>query len=184
MDVSAGRVWHSIPVRMRGDGYALGGEGGKGGGGGKTMGAGDSRNGRDIGSEYQVAEGVGGFQRLAAWQKSMDLVEAVYRETRTWPREETYGLVSQARRAAISIPSNIAEGHGRSGAREYAHHVSIAYGSLSELETQVLIAHRLGFTQDDQITTLMATIVEVRRITRGLLNSPRQRTLSSDQPTA
>jgi four helix bundle protein len=141
-----------------------------------------SGNGRNLGGEYRVADGVGGFQRLAAWQKSMDLVEAVYRESRNWPRDETYGLVSQARRAAISIPSNIAEGHGRSGAREYAHHVSIAFGSLSELETQLLIAHRLGYSQDEQIDALMAQIVEVRRIIRGLLSSLRQRSASLDQP--
>lgn len=145
------------------------------------MGTGALGNGRNLGGKYQVPDGVGGFQRLAAWQKSMDLVEAIYRETSNWPREETYGLVSQVRRAAISIPSNIAEGHGRSGAREYAHHVSIAYGSLSELETQILIAQRLGYSKNEQIDALMVAIVEVRRIIRGLLNSLRQRSSSSDQ---
>ena len=144
------------------------------------MDRGSEGNGRQRIGDYHVAEGVGGFQRLAAWQKSMDLIEAVYRETSNWPREETYGLVSQVRRAAISIPSNIAEGHGRSGAREYAHHVSIAYGSLSEMETQLLIAHRLGYTHDDENALLMAAIVEVRRIIRGLLNSLRQRSSSTD----
>jgi four helix bundle protein len=85
-----------------------------------------------------------GFQELIAWQKAMALVTAVYRATGNWPRDELYGFTSQVRRAAVSIPSNLAEGHGRTGPREFAHHVSVAYGSLCELETQVLIAEQLA----------------------------------------
>jgi four helix bundle protein len=111
----------------------------------------------------------------------MELVEAVYRETSRWPREEQFGLTTQARRAAVSVPSNVAEGHGRTGAREYAHHVSIAYGSLCELETQLLIGEQLGYSDDQAIAALMAQTAEVRRIARGLLarlretSTPRER---------
>jgi four helix bundle protein len=112
-----------------------------------------------------------GYQRLIAWQRSMDLVENVYAFSRDWPKEEIYGLTGQARRAAISIPSNLAEGHGRSGRREYAHHVSIAFGSLCELETQLLIAGRLGFLRERDLATLLQRIAEVRRLILGLLRS-------------
>jgi four helix bundle protein len=119
-------------------------------------------------------EGEGaGYQRLIVWQRAMDLVENVYVTTREWPREEQYGLTSQVRRAAISVPSNIAEGHGRSGAKEFAHHVSVAYGSLSELETQILIAQRLGYQADAETRILMLRITEVRRLLRGLLQKLR-----------
>jgi four helix bundle protein len=114
-----------------------------------------------------------GFQDLVAWQRAMELVTAVYRVTREWPREEQYGLTSQVRRAAVSIPSYLAEGHGRSGPREYAHHVSIAFGSLCELETQMLIGERLGYANDDTISELMTKTAEVRRLIRGLIRSLR-----------
>ena len=114
-----------------------------------------------------------GFQDLIAWQKAMALVTAIYRATGDWPREELYRLTSQVRRAAVSIPSNLAEGHGRTGPREFAHHVSVAYGSLCELETQVLIAEQLGYANADTSERLTAQIMEVRRLTRGLLRSLR-----------
>ena len=120
-----------------------------------------------------------GYQRLIVWQRAMDLVEAVYVTTREWPREEQYGLTSQVRRAAISVPSNIAEGHGRSGAKEFAHYVFVAYGSLSELETQILIAQRLGYHADTDTRVLLLRVTEVRRLLRGLLQKLRNRT----QPT-
>ena len=105
----------------------------------------------------------------------MDLVEAVYATSRTWPHEELYGLTGQARKAAISIPSNVAEGHGRAGLKEYAHHVSVAYGSLSELETQILIAQRLGYLPEAETRALRLRVSEVRRLLRGLLESLRAR---------
>jgi four helix bundle protein len=101
----------------------------------------------------------------------MDLVTAVYRLTRNWPHEEQYGLISQVRRAAVAIPSNLAEGHGRSGRREFGHHVSIAYGSLCELETELLIAQRLDYSDAEATEPLMDRIAEVRRLTSGLLRS-------------
>ena len=120
-----------------------------------------------------------GYQDLVAWQRGMDLVMAVDAATNGWPRNEQYGLISQVRRAAVAIPSNLAEGHGRTGAREFAHHASIAYGSLCELETQLLIADRLGYIGPEMGTHLSALTLEVRRLLRGLLRSLRA-TSSSD----
>jgi four helix bundle protein len=79
------------------------------------------------------------YQDLTAWQKAMDLVEAVYRATQQWPRDELYGLTNQARRAAVSVPANIAEGKARFGPSEFFHRLSIALGSLHETETHLLI---------------------------------------------
>ncbi|HEX5499444.1 MAG TPA: four helix bundle protein, partial [Thermomicrobiales bacterium] len=80
-----------------------------------------------------------GYVNLLVWQRAMDLVDVVYDATATWPRDELFGLVSQARRAAVSVPSNIAEGRGRIGPAEYVHHLSIAHGSLCEIETLLRI---------------------------------------------
>ena len=80
------------------------------------------------------------YQELIVWQKAMDLVEEVYIASKSFPRKEIYGLMSQVRRAAISIPSNIAEGQGRRTTPDFFRHLSIAYGSLREVETQIMIA--------------------------------------------
>lgn len=85
---------------------------------------------------------------LTVWQKAMDLVEDIYRITRDFPDEERFGLVQQMRRCAVSIPSNIAEGAGRSSSREFLRFLSIAIGSLAELETQVEIAKRIGYLSE------------------------------------
>jgi four helix bundle protein len=84
-------------------------------------------------------------QDLKIWQKSMDLVEACYRASTAIPREERFGLISQMRRAATSVPANIAEGYGRWNVKEFARFLAIANGSLRELETHVVIARRLGY---------------------------------------
>lgn len=109
------------------------------------------------------------YSDLVAWQKAMDLVEEVYKVTKSFPKEETYGLSSQIRRAAVSVPSNIAEGHCRNGRRESVHHLSIALGSLGELETQVLIARRLGYI--DESAELLPLAQETGRILVGLMHS-------------
>jgi four helix bundle protein len=111
------------------------------------------------------------YTDLVAWQKAMDLVEAVYRCTRAFPKEELYGLSSQLRRAAISIPSNIAEGHCRNGRREFVHHLSIALGSLGELETQVMISERLGYLAAPESSKIQASAAEAGRIIVGLMPS-------------
>lgn len=99
----------------------------------------------------------------------MDLAEAVYRATQTWPREELYGLTNQVRRAAASVPANIAEGKGRYGAAEFLHHLSIARGSLHEMETHLLLGQRLGYVAPDSATRLLAQSDEVGRLLAGLL---------------
>lgn len=103
----------------------------------------------------------------------MDLVEGVYRATASWPNEERYGLTSQARRAAVSVPANVAEGKGRTGSTEFAHHLSIAHGSLSELETHLLIAHRLTYLDDAALQPLLRQSAEVGRLLQGLIRSLR-----------
>ena len=95
------------------------------------------------------------LRELRVWQKAMDLVEAVYFQTRDFRKQELYGLTTQVRRAAISIPSNIAEGHTREHIKEYLHHLSMAQASLAEVETQLEIATRLKYLQTDQLTGLL-----------------------------
>ncbi|GAB4457859.1 MAG: four helix bundle protein [Anaerolineae bacterium] len=85
------------------------------------------------------------YRELTVWQKAMDLVEAVYRLTQDFPAEEKFGLTSQLRRAAVSIPANIAEGYGRTHRGDYLRHLSIAKGSLLEVETHLIISVRLKF---------------------------------------
>lgn len=107
---------------------------------------------------------------LQAWQKAMDLVEGIYRLTRTFPDDEKYGLISQMRRAAVSIPSNIAEGAARNGNREFVQYLYIALGSLSEIETQLDIARRLHFVQED-LGSMELMITDIRRMLLGLKKS-------------
>lgn len=90
-------------------------------------------------------------QELKVWQEAMSLVIDIYRVTKEFPREEIYALTSQMRRAAVSVPSNIAEGAARTGDREFLQFLSIARGSLSELETQLILAGDLGYWKKDQI---------------------------------
>ena len=96
-----------------------------------------------------------GFRELRIWQAAMDLVEKIYLLTRSFPKQETYGLTSQLQRAAVSIPSNIAEGHAREHLKEYLHHLSMAQASLAELETQLEIALRLKYLTAGQLKELM-----------------------------
>ena len=114
-----------------------------------------------------------GYRDLVAWQKAMALVNAVYGTTRGWPSGERFGLTDQVRRAAVSIPANIAEGKGRSGPREFAHRLSIAHGSRCELETLLLIAGEQGYMSAAQLTEILTRSEEVGRLMRGLLKSLR-----------
>ena len=118
-----------------------------------------------------MADVVKKYTDLIAWQRAMDLVEEVYRVSKTFPKEEVYGLSSQMRRSAISVPSNIAEGHCRNGRREFIHHLSIALGSLGELETQLMIAQRLGYVADPESSKLMALAAATARVLVGLMHS-------------
>lgn len=111
------------------------------------------------------------YQELIVWQKSMDLVETVYTLSKGFPREEIYGLTSQLRRAAVSVPSNIAEGQGRRSTPDFLRHLSIAYGSLRELETQILIATRLRYLSQGKCDEAMNMAGEVGRLLNGLTAS-------------
>lgn len=111
------------------------------------------------------------YQELIAWQKAMDLVEDVYKASKSFPREEIYALTSQIRRVAVSIPSNIAEGQGRRTTADFLRHLSIAYGSLREVETQILIAIRLRYLTQSNTKDVMKLSGEVRRLLNGLMNS-------------
>lgn len=94
------------------------------------------------------------FRELHVWQRGMELVEGIYRLSAGFPKAEVYGLTSQMRRAAVSIPSNIAEGHTRESTKEYLNHVSVAQSSLAELETQLEIALRLKFVEGSEMQPL------------------------------
>ncbi len=115
------------------------------------------------------------YRELIAWQKAMDLVKAVYKTTNNFPKEEIYGLTSQIRRAAVSVPSNIAEGQGRESTREFLHHLSIAYGSLMEVETQILIAESLTYADQAEIATILEKTAETGRLINGLARSLKQK---------
>ena len=108
------------------------------------------------------------YRELIVWQRSMDLVELVYKYTKTFPKEEQYGLTSQFRRAAVSIPSNIAEGQARNGSAEFRNFLSIASGSRAEVETQLMIAARLGYISDDELNKALSLSVEIKRMTHSL----------------
>lgn len=122
------------------------------------------------------------YRDLEVWQRAMDLVEMVYHVTDSFPKHEVYGLRAQMRRAAVSIPSNIAEGHGRSGPREYLHHLSIANGSLTELETQVVVSRRLGYLSPEYETKLIARSGEVGRMAAGLIRALKRRVRNPRPP--
>ncbi len=105
----------------------------------------------------------------------MTLVRRVYDLSDNFPTDERYGLTSQIRRAAVSVPSNIAEGQGRDSTREFIHHLSIAYGSLMEVETQVLIGMDLGYLEKELVSTFLRESAETGRIINGLMRSLRRK---------
>ena len=121
---------------------------------------------------------IGGYRDLIVWQRAMSIAEQTYVLTRLFPREEQFGLTSQARRAAVSIAANIAEGYGRGTRPAYSSFVRIAQGSLKELETHLLIAVRVGFICAAEIEPILAEADELGRMLRSLLNKLRPNDLS------
>lgn len=107
------------------------------------------------------------YRDLVAWQQAMDLAVAVYELTRQWPREELYGLTSQTRRAAMSVPANIAEGYGRDNLGSYLQFLRIAQGSLKELETHLLLANRVGI--ESETSKILVQSETVGRVLGGLI---------------
>ena len=108
---------------------------------------------------------------LIVWQKAMELVVAVYRACKSYPKDETYGLISQTRRAAVSIPANIAEGQGRRLAKEFKQFLANARGSLLELDTHLELALRLEYMNSAQYSVLRQKLDEVGRLLNGLMRS-------------
>ena len=112
----------------------------------------------------------GDYRNLMAWQKAKSLALSIYRCTRDFPKDETYGLTSQMRRAAVSVPSNIAEGKGRYSHKDFVHFLYQARGSLLELETQLLIARDLQYIERPIFESLELETEELSRILNGLIN--------------
>ena len=114
------------------------------------------------------------FRDLLVWQHAMKLARSVYEAVREFPKEEIFGLSSKIRRAAVSIPSNIAEGHGRTTRKGFAVFLAQARGSLNELETQLELAENLGYLTKSKQQHLLAEITEVSRMLNGLLSTLQQ----------
>ena len=118
-------------------------------------------------------------KKLEAWRRAVDLVVAVYQTTLGFPAEERFGLTAQVRRAAVSVASNIAEGAARGSARFFVNALQIARGSLSELDTQVVIASRLGYLSEQEAAGLDLRMGEVDRLLNGLIASVRRKTAAA-----
>jgi len=114
------------------------------------------------------------FRDLIVWDKSIELVKEVYQVTKLFPKEEIFGLTSQVRRAAVSIPSNIAEGNARLSRKEFQHFLGNARGSLAELQTQIIISKELGFLSDKEMDDIINKAIDVARLLNGLLSSLRK----------
>ncbi len=118
-----------------------------------------------------MTEPLRSYRDLDVWRKAMALVQSVYRATGAFPAEERFRLVNQISRSAVSIPSNIAEGYARQGPAEFRHYISIAMGSVAELETQIIISTNLGYLEDAVKDDLLRRLDEIGKMLRGLQNS-------------
>jgi len=108
---------------------------------------------------------------LEVWKKSIEMVSMIYLVTKSFPKEELYGITNQIRRAAVSVPSNIAEGSGRNSPKEFVQFLYISTGSLSELETQIIISRNLGYINDKQKNDLDTIFSDLFRMLSGLIRS-------------
>jgi len=118
------------------------------------------------------------YKDLIAWQKAMDLVQSVYDATEEFPKREVYSLTDQIRRAAVSIPSNIAEGQAHFSNKEFLHFLRHSRGSLAELETQILIAQRRAYLSEARASELRKRADELSRILSGLINSLKEKNIA------
>ncbi len=112
-----------------------------------------------------------GYRDLKVWQAAMQLATEIYRLSAEFPKHEIYGLASQIQRSAVSVPSNIAEGHGRNSNKEFHHFLGVALGSLAELETQLLLARRLGYLTEELINPVLGVSDETAKMLKGLQKS-------------
>lgn len=108
------------------------------------------------------------YKDLEVWKLAVDFVKKVYQVTAKFPAAEIYGLTNQIRKAAISIPSNIAEGQGRISSREFRQYLSIALGSLAEIETQLIIAKEINYLSSEELNPLLSILDRIRKMTKGL----------------
>lgn len=108
---------------------------------------------------------------LDVWNKSITFVTTIYKVTEGFPKTEVYGLTNQIRRSAVSIPSNLAEGAGRTSIKEFAQFLSITLGSVAELETQLIVSNNLGFLTKDIFDSLLQDLISIRKMTIGLKKS-------------
>ncbi|AZA53186.1 four helix bundle protein [Chryseobacterium sp. G0201] len=111
------------------------------------------------------------FKELLVWQKSINFVTEIYRTTESFPKDETFGLKSQIRRASVSIPSNIAEGNSRRSKPDYLQFLKISRGSCAEVETQLIISKNLNFLNENEYLQLNQNIIEISKMLNGLINS-------------
>lgn len=112
-----------------------------------------------------------GYRELKVWQAAMRLIVEAYRLSLRFPKSEVYGLTSQLHRAAVSVPSNIAEGHGRNSRKEFYHFLGIALGSLAELETQLILASHLNYLTEEDIRPALQSSDEIGKMLSGLQKS-------------
>jgi len=124
-----------------------------------------------IKGDFKLQNNINDFKDLEVWQKSILLVKKVYLLTHQFPKSEQFGLTSQIRRSAVSIPSNIAEGHARIGIKEYRHFISIALGSSAELETQIIIGLELEYIDSVDDMEMLKSIQSIRMMLNKLYSS-------------
>lgn len=137
------------------------------GDGGRVSGVGESL--AEIAERAGVS--INSYRDLEVWQKGMDLVVACYEAANNFPADERFGLTTQLQRAAVSVSANIAEGHGRTHLKEYLNHISIAYGSLMEIETHLQIAARLSYLTQERVDQLLSDTERLGRMLNGLKRS-------------
>jgi four helix bundle protein len=119
--------------------------------------------------------GVQSFKDLEVWQVAMDVAVQCYESTRVFPREELFGMTGQIRRASASVPANIAEGQGRDHTKEFVHFLSVAKGSLAELETHLLLSHRVGLMKQHQLDAILLLVERVGKMLTALRKALQRR---------
>lgn len=124
------------------------------------------------------------YRSLKAWQAGMDVAEAAYKLASNFPKHEVYGLTSQIQRSATSVPANIAEGHARESTKDFLRFLSIAQGSLAELETHLLLAQRFAYIDENDLEKIMQLTDETGKIVRGLQRSLKERLARSATSTS
>jgi four helix bundle protein len=122
------------------------------------------------------------FKELIVWQRSIDLIDDIYRLTHRFPKSEMYGLSSQFQRAAVSVAANIAEGNGRDSTKEYIHHLSFSLGSLAEVETYLVVCVRLGYASQPAVAPIESKADEIGRMLRSLQKALRNKLRDNDKP--